>query len=198
MVRILLSPLLVLSFSAFAHDSGCNHALEQPNTTQVEAQRFLKKLQVEAESEFPASEFARIVVGSAIAPLAAGMSDVSLVPLKMNFFKPLFGEEKNNLWRVLRGHTPADLSGKNIVVMLYAEAVPSVLLFARLFISYLQENKITSKVHFRVYTSQRVLREMSKGLKEYDFSFRPIGAANEVRHLFHDGLKAAAIDVHGR
>jgi hypothetical protein len=218
MVRILLSSCFLVGFSAFAHDSGrpgqakdlpplyCEHKLGALNYAQIEAYRFLKRLQTDTDQEFPAEQHTRVAVGRAIAPLAAAMQQVSTVPLELNFRNFLEGADLENLWKLFKLHLP-DLNGKDAVIMLYSETSPPVHMFSKMLLEYFRKNNIApKKIHIHVFTSQYYFREMRAGLTDNMYTFRPIGHANDVRRWFHEGLKPTPfsysqfpiVDVHGK
>jgi hypothetical protein len=153
------------------------------NRAQIEAQRFLKKLQEETDKEFPAGEYTRVAVGSAITPLAAVMRQAggltTALPLELN--------NNARLWELFDLNLPG-LTDKKAVFMLYSEKAGPVVIFSRLLQKYLSEKHISpKKIQIHVFTSQMVFREMRLALAQNIYTLRPIGAANLVRHWFHNG-----------
>ncbi len=209
MVRLLLLSTLFLSSAiAVAHDASATvvRACEMElNPAQIRTYDFLKKLQAEEDAKFPADKFVRVAAGRAIGPFAAAMqqagSQIASLPLEMNLTGIVGGKTKDDLWQLFRTYLPTyGLDGKNIVVFVYSETSLPVIALQASLMEYLAHNKIPADgLQIRVLTSQMVVRELDAklelGMFKDEYSLRPMAAANEVRHWFHDGLRPGKFDT---
>lgn len=213
MVRLLLLSLFFLANAAFAHNANAIHPCETfINPPQQRTYQFLKKLQVEADQDaLPESSFTRVIIGRSLGPLAAAMrqagSQINSVPLELNFQEILKGEEKVRLWQLFDTYMPGlrEIGHKPLAIMVYAENAKTALALYHMVREYMGElGKPAGWIDIRIYTTQVHVRELTANLvKGYDGlpgiiadkrNVRPIAAANEVLHWFHDGLKPNRFD----
>lgn len=204
MVRLLLSASFFLANAAYAHNSNCQNHLNIP---QIRTLTYLKNLQKEVDSEYPAEKFNRVALGRSMGPLVAalehGGNPVAQIPLEMNFDRLLHGQPLESFMTLLDAYLPppATLANKPLVVLVYAESPDFIIYFAPQMVWYLQTRNIkVPYVQYKVFSPQMSMRHMktrlaqsmfsARGDRPAEYSLRPMSNHNEVRHWFRDGLRS--------
>ena len=216
MVRILwlcglcvISTLSSYTTGAAAHQSErpCEAQLRSLNFLQVRLMKFLKKLQVETDAQYPADKFVRLGAGRAIGPLIAAMKQAKngpaeTLPVDLNWdglLKPN-SQEFNKFEQLMTTYLPvAGIEGKAVVLIVFDETAAAAIPLVAMVEQYLVSHKIpATHVHLHFFTRQDrvdwVGRQLGSAMKGSHFTVRPLALHNEVRHLFRDGSNPGPYD----
>lgn len=205
MVSLLLALCFFLTSAVWAHDNRPQDCEVHLSTPVVRTYRFLRKLQIEADAKFPADKFNRIGAGRAISPLVAAIQQagqrIDSLPLRLNLYTLPWGEDRTRLFQLLKTYLPPKevLESKPLIVFLYDEKHVNTMYLLPMLADYFATAGIeVPYVQVRLYTSQFYARDLeqtltkstfgARGDKPPEVSLRPVAHANEVRHLFHDGM----------
>ncbi len=211
MVRLLASVIICVSVSAAAaHDADCNSGagLTNLNFMQEKMFRFLKKLSLEVDQQFPADKYIRLGVDRATGPLVASLQQdglqASSLPIRANFE----GQMKAGSRALERFNTAMDLyfpkatatDGKTVLLMIYDEDPARVVSFVKQVREYLSAQNRTVALKVELFVPQMKLkwiREATEVLLGADaVNVRSIANTNEVRHWMMELLSGQIPSVH--